>query len=350
MALALAESLDYLTTAELPGIFESVTGGTIGAYGRGGSQGIRFADVFGTSYAVLNLYQHDWFSSDGAYWIVGLAVKPSALVQGKFLGYYSGSTEQVSLRLETDGNVSAFRGATLLGTSAVGLQANTYSYLEFYVKLSSSTGIARVRINEGTVLNLTGINTLGAGGLSAADNKFRFGGVANTMTMDYDDLTVVTPSVSGTGQQADFLGNTRVLCQRPIANGSVQQWDTRPTPGGNHLAAIDETTPNDSTDYIVDQNVGTTDLFTFDPLPVGTEGIFGVHVKARTRLGNLSFATLDVAMKHGGSTYYNSLPQFSSSSWFYQGRAYDTFPTTSTAITSGDIAADEFGLRLNSEL
>lgn len=150
--------------------------------------------------------------------------------------------------------------STILGTSSAGafdLNAG-YRYLEVKVTIDDSAGVFVVRVDGNTVINLSGVDTRN-GGVDGW-NLIALGG-SGSQVIDWDDMYVL--DASGTSHN-DFLGDIRVDAHYPDANGANN--DSTPSTGTDRSATIDETTPNDDTDYNTITTVGHKDTLSLQSL------------------------------------------------------------------------------------
>jgi hypothetical protein len=137
------------------------------------------------------------------------------------LQFSDGSTVQVSLNINTSGTLYFTRGGlggTVLGSmAAVAYPSNSFHYVEVEVVISPTVGVCQLKIDQASVLNLTGLNT-------QASTNTTFGTVTlgtispvnkNCYTAYFDDVVFDT---------AGFNGDVRVSGQLPSGNGSTQNF------------------------------------------------------------------------------------------------------------------------------
>jgi len=170
----------------------------------------------------------------------------------QMLGFNNVSNaEQVRVQMGTEGSVAAYRGSTLLGRSDPVIAAGGYHHFEGKSKIDNTTGYIEVRINEVTVLNLTGIDTLNSG--SAETSQFLIGhettpGNAGFTTYDVDDCFAWDDDASDSENTVvDWVGDKGCYFLRPNADTATSDW----TINGSATAygALDEVPPS-GTDYL----------------------------------------------------------------------------------------------------
>lgn len=161
--------------------------------------------------------------------------------------------QQCHVSMGTDGSVYACRGDTFLGRSDPCIAPGGYHHFEAKIKVDNTTGYIEVRINEVTVLNLTGIDTQGTASAecsqvairmqcSAVDSTVGFGtfDVEDAFLWDDDDSDPENTVV-------DFVGDKGAYYLRPNADTATSEFDINGS--ATAYGALDEVPPN-GTDYL----------------------------------------------------------------------------------------------------
>jgi hypothetical protein len=276
-----------------------------------------------------------------ATFIVGMAVRfvgalPSAT--SVVLGFLDTGTLHTDLRISSGGILTVTRNASLLGTGTAVLVANTWYYIEMKVTINDSTGVAVVKVNNTTDINLSDVDTRNAANSTA--NQIRVFGVTNNpVTWNVDDYYVFdsTGSVNN-----DFNGPARVWTGFASEAGNSAQFTG--TPGPNFANANDASSDDDGS-YNFSSTANHIDSFKFDDPPItsGTATAFQHVITARTDgAGARSLA----AHQREGSTNYAEAGQSLSASWAMHRFIRDTNPATSAAITAAELKDDEWGYKL----
>lgn len=179
----------------------------------------------------------------------------------------------------TDGSVLALRGGnmnntalggTVLGRSDPCIAAGGYHHIEIKVKIDNSVGYIEVRINEVTVLNLTGIDTQNTANATAAQisigmNGSVLSGPAGFGLFDVDDVFAWdTDSSDAENTVVDWVGDKGCYFLRPNADTADADWAKSTGTVGYSL--IDEVPPV-NTDYIVDTTGAARSIFGVQSLP-----------------------------------------------------------------------------------
>lgn len=201
------------------------------------------------------------------------------------------NTSQVTLNLTTTGQIEARTGTaigSIIGTSGVAVTAAAYQHFECRVAIDSAAGAVEVRVNGVTVLDLSNVDTRGAGTAQTAQVRIGGGDGSGTAPVTYyDDLYAWDDQGSVAN---DFLGDQRVFMLLPDANTAEADW----TPVGagsppSGFAAIAEDTPDDDTSYISgaapagSPPVGPVSVFGLEDLPASVSAVTAVQMVGRMR-------------------------------------------------------------------
>ena len=130
--------------------------------------------------------------------MVGFAFKPTTLVAGAEVVQYRNRTTSgdvpnpdCTLVLQASGLLQFNRSSTnVLASSATGvIVANTWHYVEMYVRCSDTVGQGIVRVNGTEVINVSGVDTKGtAAGTPALHSDIRLAPKISSATHQYDDF------------------------------------------------------------------------------------------------------------------------------------------------------------------
>lgn len=188
----------------------------------------------------------------------------------------------------TDGSVFALRGATfgsqtiggtLLGRSDPCIAAGGYHHFEVKAKIDNTTGYIEVRVNEVTVLNLTGIDTQNTGNASAA--QVAVGQTGNVLadpagfsTFDLDDsFAWDDDATDAENTVVDFVGDKGVYTLPVDADTAEADWLKSTGITGYEL--IDEIPPSGG-DYISDSTGAARSIFSVASLPGNVAEVIAV--------------------------------------------------------------------------
>jgi hypothetical protein len=267
---------------------------------------------------------------------------------------WSSSTSRTALYLTTDsvGQLQVFRGGptggagengtagsgTLLWTNSESEPLSTWMHYELKVVLAATaTGSWSLKRNGALVVSQSSVQTLenGADVVNAFISNKATGSLVNDFFID--DVYVCDGSGSANN---DFLGPVRVAALRPTANDSVAM---TPSSGAN-WQCVDETTPNDDTDYVSAPASGLplTDRYTMSDLPAEASLIRGVRTLYRARKEDAALVELRGLVRSGGTDGLGTTRALDTAYTFYTdlfendpniGAAWT--PTTVNAMTAG---------------
>lgn len=186
----------------------------------------------------------------------------------------------------TDGSVYAIRGSTLLGRSDPCIAPGGYHHFEAKSNIHNSTGYIEVRVNEVTVLNLTGIDTQDTANASTAQILFgEAGDILDTgaqfVFCDYDDFFCWDNDASDAENTVvDFVGDKGCYFLKPNADTAEADW-TKST-GVTGYSLIDEVPPV-GTDYIADSTGAARSIFGVQSLPGNVSEVIAMATVIYTR-------------------------------------------------------------------
>lgn len=361
MALLFMDSFDHYATADLTEKWTSSLNApgnltiSIAAGGRRGSSSFRLTTFSGMGSNTAAGVQKVLAPGDAGC-VVGCAFAcSSAAVLGAtgpaLLAIRDGAAAQMTLRLNPNLTLSVVRGTaggTVLGTTAAALSAGVVAYLEWKVVIHPSAGTVDLRINGVSVLSLTAQNTrstantswngLALGPPDAVAGMWNSGATGGP-TLDFDDLYVL--DTTGAAPLSGFLGDCRVDALYPTAAGANTGWT--PSAGAN-WDCVNETAPNDDTDYTSAATVGVTDTFVIPDAPVPGSTIYGVQHCLSAKKMDAGAAAIAPMIRASGTDYPGAN--------LNPGTAYAVLqqiaavnPATGAQWTEAGFNAAEFGYR-----
>ncbi len=277
----------------------------------------------------------------------GFAFRTSAFPasQAVIAGFSDWTTTHVLLQITATGNLRWYRynsqqislsgGTTQLGsTGSTSLSLNTYYWLSGTVTIDSSSGVALVKINGTTELNLTSQNTRN----SATANVVAIGfGTVNGNT-DIDD--VVVNDATGSTNNA-VPADSRVDCHLPNGNGNSSAW-TRST-GANQYATIDEAAANGDTDYNGTSTLNAIDTVTMEDFKNPGATIQAVQVNILSRKTDSGSCSIAPVIRINATDNVGTA-RSPGTSYAYQRQNYDVQPDA-TDWNEADFNAMECGYK-----
>lgn len=271
--------------------------------------------------------------------VIGFALQPTNVWASgnSFITILDGATEQISVRSGTAGVLIVSRSGTTLATSTNVLPLNIWCYLEFKCTINSSTGSFELRVNGTSTgwCSGSGVNTQTTA--NPTTNGFKIFG-SNNINFSLDDLYVLNTSGSANN---DFLGECRVNILYPVQD-SLTGWTT--STGTSHFALVDETNPNDDTDYVYSNTANQEDTYFFSSL--ATSGaIAGIQNVACMRKDDIGLKTVSIETFVGGSGVV--APAFTpASSYLMYRQIVEQDPSTSAPWTPTTLFNANCGVKI----
>ncbi len=299
-----------------------------------------------------NAYVSKTFDSQTT-WIVGFSLKRASLPGGysPICSLYDTGTLHCDLAQNASGNLYIVRAGNtiIVGPSTLALTAGTTYFIEFKATISDTAGIGTVEAKVNGVIWLTNagiVDSRNAGNASA--NVVRIGTGGYSAISDYDDL-YICDGVDATATQGaannNFLGDCRVIALAPDADGSyASQW-TRTGQAGSDFANVDETTPNNDTDYLSSSTASHRSSWTFGNLSVSGGTVKGVQMNVSARKDDAGSRTLDVFARRATANTDLAANFALADSYLYWQSVWGKHPD-GTAWTETEVNALEAGIKL----
>jgi hypothetical protein len=261
--------------------------------------------------------------------IIHLAIKLPAVSQ-QFMYLRDGVSGVVHGALQFNAGtrrIGAYRSTTtLLGETADNvLIENTWNHIQVKWTVSDTVGVVQVKVNNVTVLNLTGQDTQNSA--NAYVQSISFAAPGNDIQID--DLIIV--DTAGGAPWNDFLGDVKIVPYLSDGAGNYSAWT--PSAGVNYQN-IDDTTPDGDTTYNSASVNGDKDSYAIAAVGV-TGAVFSVRHLAQMRKDDAGSRNVRLFMRVGGVDYPGSDIGLSDSYVTYA-RLHETNPNTGVQwIVSG---------------
>jgi hypothetical protein len=246
----------------------------------------------------------------------------------------------ITVNVLPDGTVEIRRGTTggtILASSAAGVAAiGAYDYWELKALIANAGGTAEVLKNGVSVVSFAGDTQNGG---TAAATRARFYHIVSTVAAQIDRWTDMAYGALGA-----YWGDIRVEFRKPTAEGNSSQWT--PLSGTDNSAMVDETTPNDDTDYNSDGTPTNKDTHVHEDL-VSTGGtIQGVQINLRARKDDAGARSIVGVARTGGGTEADGAVNTLSTTYVTYTDGRTTKPGGGAWAIS-DVNAAEFGYKTN---
>lgn len=303
-----------------------------GAYG---GQGLQF---YGSTTGKLAIHQFGGNEST-----IGFAayLKNSG-ANNATIGFRDSST---AIQLVVDvnqgsGQITVYRGnrSTQIGQSVGGIlpPAGSWYHLEIKIYVHDSLGYVEVRVNTVQRVRFDG-DTRAAG----ADIAGFYIGTQDMYTYATFDHIHIWDTTGGVND--DWLGDVKIVTQLVSGDGTASQW-TRSSGAGTHASHVDDTNPNDDTDYLSSSASGLIELFTHASL-TSVQTIKDVGVTVIAKKTDVGTYTLCSEVRSGGSNYDGGVAHDVPSNYFALQTNHGVDPATAVAWLVANFNAAEFGFK-----
>lgn len=342
MTMLFMDSFDHYVTADILKKYTSLMTGnqTIGAFGRNGTNGLNCVynaggvqKTIGTASAtVIAGFAHT------------ITANTAAAQDAAFFAFTDAGTVQVDLRWNgSTRQLFVTRNGTQIGsTGTTVLSLGVAYYIEFKVTINNSTGSFEVRINGVTEITGSSLDTQNTANATVDGIRLgRSNNIDNTQNPDYfDDLYFCNDSGANNNT---FLGDLRIQCIFPDGAGGNTQW----TPSaGSNFQNVDETAPNDDTDYNSDATIGDRDTYTYGNLSPSTATIKAIQIMTYARKDDAGTRTIAPVLRIGGVNYDQSnLPNLTTT-YQYLPQVIEVSPATTAAFTLSEVNGMEAGAKV----
>jgi hypothetical protein len=328
MALLWADSFQGYATAQLIYRYYVAAGGiTIGTGGRNGYNCLKFDD---DSEPVVV-----YLTTTKTTICAGFAIKRSQVydtVDRTLFALYENATLHTDIRFElSTGRLKATRNGTVLGiTTNPATPLNVWAHIQIKIVVNDAAGAVLIKVNDQTVLNLTGVDTQNGG--TGAVNQVKLYGIASgtTYISDYwiDD--------------ADLLGDCRIECIMPGGAGDTTAWT--PSAGANR-ECVDEIGPDGDTSYVSSATVDQIDTYEFGNLVPASGLVKGVMASVWARKDDAGVRQMAIVARPGSTDRIGDTITLADTYTYYR-QLWDLNPDTSGEWSIAEVNASEFGIKM----
>lgn len=329
MAQLQIEGFDTYGTGNYIGKWLS-QGGTIGAWGREFTNGLRHTTESWMQFAVANKKTL----------IVGIAIKVDSVKAWNLFEFRDSTAVQLGLYTDSSNQILIKTHTTVLSSTGYAIPTDEWIYLEFKGTIGNADGAYELKINGVSIVSDSGIDTQRTGNAYATSVLFRFSGIGSSFHY-LDDIYIFDDVGSF---QNDFVGDVHVETLLPSADGYLNQWI--PFPGGvDNYENVDEADPDDDTTFVATSGVGYIDSYEFADLVTLSGSIYGLAVNIWAKKDDAGSRTLNAIVRPTTTTYSGSAPISISDTYGYSTFHFETNPETAGYWTIAQINAGEFGIK-----
>lgn len=283
-------------------------------------------------------------SGGGTELYFGFGYQPPSIAAGTkpFFALYDSAGTKV-FTLARSGSGLDISGGSLTGASASGLlTAGAFHQIEIRCLLADASGRIVVRVNQQTVIDLTGDSKPGA---AAAFGDYRL--LGDSITSGDQDTRIDDFWICNTSGSVNntFLGDSRVHCSFPEDSGASSQWVGSDGNSTDNYALIDEPATSDA-DYVQATVDGEKDLYVFqDVAALNSQTVRGVQHSVRAQYLNAGTPKdLTLIARSAAAVELDSSEVDLTNSLADYARVFETKPAGG-AWTIDDINASQFGYK-----
>ena len=340
--LLFRDSFDHYTTYAQCVTKWTNTSGTnsasFGAFGRNGTNGFRSGVGAGYITSLGKTLPANYVTL-----IAGIAFKPVGGQNAILIQFRDGGTEQLALRYSGASNqLQITRNGTVIATGTTVLSIGVYYYVELKAVFDNTAGSYEVHINtiQEAALTASSVDTTATANNYANQVWIGGGATTNASSGDHDDFYVCDNS--GT-QNNSFLGDIKVLALFPNGAGNYSQWT--PSSAVANYTTVDETTPNDDTDYNASSTAGQLDSYAFQDI-LASGIVKAVTVIARLRTDDANIRTVQPLTRISATDYTGNSWTVGGTTYTYFEYTWELSPASASAWTTSEITNAEFGVKL----
>lgn len=275
--------------------------------------------------------------------ISGVAFQTTGTQVGQMSFYGdAGATQHITIRYLATGTIEVRRGGvagTLLTSASTGiLHVGTWNFVEAKVTIADSGGIVEVRVNGSPtpLINFSGDTR--NNGTNLTIDRVAIGADGQVQLADW----YICDGLGSTNN--DFLGDVRVHCLQPNANGNYSQLVGSDGNSTDNYLLVDES-PYNTTDYVGSATVGQKDSYGLPDLPAAVSTVFGVQEVAVVAKSDAGAASIKQLLRASGTDYTTSAALLSTS-YTELVNLRETNPATGVAWTPAGVNGAEIGVEV----
>lgn len=308
-------------------------------YKRTGSQSVNLR--YGNN---MLYYFKEPLAGDQCFAGFGFFIKSGTVQEGDILQFFSSSGLELSLRINSSGNLVVTRYPTvtiLTGTKT--LTPQTWYFIEIKITVTNSTDPSDIIVKVDGETDIDCGSGIDACSSTTSLNYIGFIATGVSQSQNFDDVYICDNQGV---RNNSFLGKCRVSFQQPNGNGNVSQWDGSDGNQTDNYALVDETHLDDS-DYLEAQNVNEKDLFAYSNLTESDIGsIRGVKIggylkKMDAGVREIKNVTRIDSSDYDSDTIYTNIGIQPFVTLF------EVSPKTSSLWTQSEFNGAEFGVKVS---
>lgn len=242
------------------------------------------------------------------------------------------------ITVDENGKVILRRGTNTNGTwlaesNNAPITFNNWHYVEIRATLDDSAGVGQIWVDGVQAINFTG-DTRNGGSDTEWSSVYhgRWDGI-----WDFAQIYLASATTP--------LGPVRPVLLYPSGNGNSSGMTGSDADQVDNYLLVDETTPNDDTDYVAASTEGTKDTYAMGDMPAGTYTIHGVQAVSYARKTDTGTKYIRPVVRTNSTDYVGSSAPLGES---YDTHMYiwETNPNTASAWTKSEVDALEAGVEV----
>lgn len=330
MAIVFMDGFDHYTDLAKKWTSFGTQVGISAAQARTGTQSLLVKNTSDTNY--FNAVKYLGASSQILVLGCGVNMVTYPAGAGYNFKFRDGAITHVNVRINASRFIEIYRGATLLGTSAVAVSpTGVWFFLEAKVFIDDSAGYVTVKINGADFYSLSGIDTRNAG--NASCDTIELGRDGYQQLTYVDDLYV---------ENNDFLGDIKIETLYPNGAGTTTSWD--PSAGANYTC-VDEHPDNADTDYVSTSVVDEIDTYAFTNLVTTAGAIKAIQTNLMARKDDAGYRGIAPVTRPSTVDRVGTTVALGTG-YTYSRQIMETNPDNSQPWTIPDVNNAEFGVKL----
>lgn len=259
------------------------TGGAFSATARHGTKSLNFGDFRNCGRIFDN--QQTWILG-GAWYLSNHQDGIYTLQDGGFAG-----TQQIRVYFDApSASLSVRRGGTttdgtLLGSYVIpSYSSSQWYFIEFKAFIDNTAGVAVLKVNGNTVINLSGIDSQVSGNAYADTVRYGSSQDGNVNAALCDDIYICDGQTgAGSNPCNDFLGDVRCDYSPADGNGATSDFTGSDGNSTDNYLLVDDATPNEDTDYVQSSTLNQKDTYTLANVTPSAGTVFGIQGILRER-------------------------------------------------------------------
>jgi hypothetical protein len=259
----------------------------------------------------------------------------------KILGVSSSYTfltigNHLTCRHNSRGSLSLRRDATIIDTSIIPMNINTWLYIAMDIYIHDTSGYVTIYFNGNQVINYTG-NTK-----NNADDTitfFRFNGITSK---NYIDDIYIADNTGPTN-------NTIILdarIQTLLPSSDTAQSDFIPLSGSDNYAMVDEVLQDGDTSYVESSTSGAKDLYNHTSLTSNTSTVYSVSPFVIAKKTDADLVNIKPIISSNGVESYSTESLLSE--YLFFNTLIDLNPDTTSSWTPSEVNNSLVGFSIES--